>query len=146
MNNTFLLALVVVVGSRTWYTSGRPPADLWQTSSSQPLRWRALLQSNSQRLWQTLLQQTSGRHVHLEHSTTSGRHVHLEHTTTSAAPGGPSSSSSGRFLSLYRTFDGFIGYSLISSGGFFTYSLNTFCGYITYNFDSFGGLQYSLGL
>ena len=60
--------------------------------------------------------------------------------------GGFSSASSGRFLSLYRTFDGFIGYSLISSGGFFTYSLNTFCGYITYNFDSFGGLQYSLGL
>ena len=53
MNNTSLLALVVVVGSRTRYTSGRPPADLWQTSSSQPLRWRALLQSNSQCLWQT---------------------------------------------------------------------------------------------
>ena len=47
------------------------------------------------------------------------RYVHLEHSTTSAAPGGISSSSSGRFLSLcrflslYRTFDLFS-----STGGF----------------------------
>ena len=122
MNNTFL-ALVVVVGdlpcSRTWHTSGRPLADFWQTSIGgvlphAPTHPPADLRQTS--IGGVLphaptplgrppadLRQTSGRPP-ADLQQTSSRYVHLEHSTTSAAPGGSSPSSSGMFLSHYRTF------------------------------------------
>ena len=67
---------------------GRPPADLH--------RWRLTTCAYTSR-------QTSGRPP-ADLQQTSSRYVHLEHSTTSAAPGGSSPSSSGMFLSHYRTF------------------------------------------